>query len=120
MKAAAKPSSARQRPLFTQDKAKQIELYNWPTPKGWTISIKPEECGLPYTVNPVNIGTGDRFRRSFLKIAPNNRMSAIMDPIGPGGKPISIFESGAIVQYLGRKTRRVYPARERSRFEAGP
>ena len=77
----------------------------------------PEECGPPYTVKPGNIGIGDRFKRSFLKIAPNNRMPAIVDPIGPGGEPISIFESGAIVQYPGRKTGKVYPAREHSRIE---
>lgn len=63
-----------------------------------------EECGLPYVARPVNIGVGDQFKQSFLRIAPNNRMPAIVDPSGPGGKPISIFESGAILQYLGRKT----------------
>lgn len=117
VKAAAKPSSARQRPLSARDKAKEIEPYYRPTPNGWKISVMLEECGLPYTVKPVNIGIGDRFKRSFLKIAPSNRMPAIVDPIGPGGKPTSIFESGAIVQYLGRKTEKVYSARERSRAE---
>lgn len=94
-----------------------IDFYYWPTPNGWKISIMLEECGLPYVVWPVNIGVGDQFKRSFLKIAPNNRMPAIVDPKGPGGKPISIFESGAILQYLGRKTGRFYPVGERARVE---
>jgi len=76
-----------------------------------------EECRLPYVVRPVNIGVGDQFKPSFLRIAPNNRMPAIVDPDGPGGKPISIFESGAILQYLGRKTGKFYPAGERQRCE---
>src|SRR5947208_13845702 len=74
-----------------------------------------EECGLPYTVHPVNIGQGDQFKPEFLAISPNNRMPAIVDPEGPGGKPISVFESGAILQYLGRKTGKFYPADERAR-----
>src|SRR5262245_1432003 len=81
-----------------------IELHYWPTPNGWKISIMLEECGLPYEVKLVNIGRGDQFKPEFLAIAPNNRMPAIVDPDGPGGEPISIFESGAILQYLGRKT----------------
>ena len=96
---------------------KPIEIYYWPTPNGWKISIMLEECKLPYVVRPVNIGVGDQFRPSFLRIAPNNRMPAIVDPDGPGGKPISIFESGAILQYLGRKTGKFYPASERQRVE---
>src|SRR5690606_4478135 len=116
-KAAAKRSSARRRPASERGNAKPIELYYWPTPNGWKGSIMLEECGLPYTVKPVNIGIGDQFKRSFLKIAPNNRMPAIVDPKGPGGKPISIFESGAILQYLGRKSGKFYPASERSRVE---
>ena len=72
-----------------------------------------EELGVPYEVKYVNIGTGEQFEPSFLKIAPNNRMPAIVDPEGPDGKPISIFESGAILQYLGRKFGRFYPADER-------
>lgn len=76
-----------------------------------------EECGLPYKVLPVNIGVGEQFRSEFLAIAPNNRMPAIIDPNGPDGKPISIFESGAILQYLGRKTGRFYPEGERQRVE---
>lgn len=92
-----------------------IELYYWPTPNGWKITIALEELGLPYNVNFVNIGKGDQFEPSFLNIAPNNRMPAIVDPNGPDGAPISIFESGAILQYLGRKTGKLYPNDERSR-----
>jgi len=74
-----------------------------------------EECGLPYRVIPVNIARGDQFKPEFLRISPNNRIPAIVDPDGPGGRPISVFESGAILQYLGRKTGRFYPADERAR-----
>jgi len=94
-----------------------IALYYWPTPNGWKISIMLEECGLPYELKPVNIGKGEQFAPAFLKISPNNRMPAIVDPDGPGGRPISIFESGAILQYLGRKTGKFYPADERKRVE---
>jgi GST-like protein len=94
----------------------EIELYYWPTPNGWKISIMLEECKLPYRVKYVNIGRGDQFKRTFLKIAPNNRMPAIIDPDGPGGRPISVFESGAILQYLGNKTGRFYPKRTRARL----
>jgi GST-like protein len=96
---------------------KPIEIYFWPTPNGHKITIMAEECGLPYTIKPVNIARGDQFKPEFLKIAPNNRMPAIIDPEGPGGAPISIFESGAILQYLGRKTGKFYPADERKRVE---
>lgn len=96
---------------------KPIELHYWPTPNGWKISIMLEECGLPYDLKLVNIGKGEQFRPEFLAIAPNNRMPAIVDPDGPGGKPISVFESGAILQYLGRKTGKFYPADERARVE---
>ena len=92
-----------------------IDLYFWPTPNGWKISIMLEECGLPYRVIPVNIAKGEQFRPQFLAISPNNRMPAIVDPAGPGGQPISVFESGAILQYLGRKTGQFYPADERAR-----
>ena len=96
---------------------KPIELYYWPTPNGWKIAIMLEECKLPYMVEYVDITHGDQFKPSFLKIAPNNRMPAIVDPVGPGGKPISVFESGAILQYLGNKTGRFYPKRPRERVE---
>ncbi|WP_116082950.1 glutathione S-transferase N-terminal domain-containing protein [Tropicimonas sp. IMCC34011] len=81
-----------------------IELHYWPTPNGWKITIALEEMGLPYEVVLVNIGKGEQFEPDFLKIAPNNRMPAIVDPDGPDGAPVSIFESGAILQYLARKT----------------
>jgi GST-like protein len=94
-----------------------IDLYYWPTPNGWKISIMLEECGLPYTAHSVNIGKGDQFKPEFLAISPNNKMPAIVDPNGPDGRAISVFESGAILQYLGRKTGRFYPGDERSRVE---
>ena len=96
---------------------KPIELYYWPTPNGWKVSIMLEECNIPYILKPVNIGQGDQFKPKFLKISPNNRMPAIIDPYGPGGKSISIFESGAILQYLGRKSGKFYPKNERSRVK---
>ena len=92
-----------------------IELYYWPTPNGWKVSIMLEELGAPYETRFVNIGRGDQFDPAFLAIAPNNRMPAIVDPEGPDGKPISVFESGAILLYLGRKFGRFYPADERQR-----
>lgn len=94
-----------------------IELFFWPTPNGYKIVIMLEECGLPYVIRMVDITKGGQFDPAFLKIAPNNRMPAIIDPNGPDGKPISIFESGAILQYLGRKTGKLYPEDERSRVE---
>jgi GST-like protein len=87
-----------------------IELYAWNTPNGRKISIALEEMGLPYTVRPVNIGKGEQFDPAFLKISPNNRIPAIVDADGPGGPPISVFESGAILIYLGAKTGRFWPA----------
>ncbi|OAP40699.1 glutathione S-transferase [Sinorhizobium glycinis] len=94
-----------------------IELYYWPTPNGWKITIMLEELGVPYVVKYVNIGRGDQFAPDFLRISPNNRMPAVIDPDGPGGEPLSIFESGAILQYLGRKFGKFYPADERARVE---
>lgn len=96
---------------------KPIDLYYWPTPNGFKVSIMLEECKLPYTLKPVNISKGEQFNPDFLKIAPNNRMPAIVDPDGPGGKPIAMFESGAILQYLGRKAGKFYPKDERGRVE---
>ena len=96
---------------------KPIEVYYWPTPNGHKITIMLEECGLPYEIMPVNIGRGDQFKPEFLAISPNNRMPAIVDRDGPDGKPISIFESGAILQYLGRKTGKFYPTEERQRVQ---
>ena len=106
---AAKPSRRGQ--------PRPIEVYYWPTPNGHKITIMLEECRLPYNVIPVNIAKGEQFGPAFLKISPNNRMPAIVDPDGPGGRSISVFESGAILQYLGRKTGRFYPAAERARVE---
>ncbi|MGE0531620.1 MAG: glutathione S-transferase family protein [Hyphomonadaceae bacterium] len=94
-----------------------IELYFWPTPNGLKISIALEEMELPYVVKPVAIGKGEQFKPEFMAISPNNRMPAIIDPGGPGGAPISVFESGAILQYLGRKTGKLYPRDERGRVE---
>ena len=97
------------------EQSEPIELYYWPTPNGWKVSILLEELGIPYNVNYVNIGKGEQFAPEFLKIAPNNRMPAIIDPEGPDGKPISVFESGAILQYLARKFDQFYGTNERSR-----
>lgn len=88
---------------------KPIELYYWPTPNGWKVSILLEELGIPYDLKLVNIGKGEQFEPDFLKIAPNNRMPAIIDPEGPGGEAISVFESAAILLYLARKFARFYP-----------
>ncbi len=81
-----------------------IELYTWTTPNGRKVSIMLEECGLSYEVKPVNIGAGEQFDPAFLKISPNNRIPAIVDPDGPGGKPIALMESAAILIYLADKT----------------
>lgn len=94
-----------------------ITLYFWPTPNGYKITVALEELGLPYDISFVNINTGDQFKPEFLRISPNNRMPAIIDPEGPDGKPVSIFESGAILQYLGRKTGKLYGTTERERIE---
>jgi len=93
-----------------------IDLHYWPTPNGWKISIALEEMGLPYRLHLVDIGAGDQFEPDFLKIAPNNRMPAIVDPDGPDGEPVSIFESGAILQYLARKTGQFCGPTERDRI----
>ncbi|MBZ0218071.1 MAG: glutathione S-transferase N-terminal domain-containing protein [Fimbriimonadaceae bacterium] len=100
-----------------KSKVKPIDLYYWPTPNGWKVSIMLEECKLPYQVKLVDITKGEQFDPAFLEISPNNRMPAIVDPDGPGGRPISIFESGIILQYLGNKTGRFYPKRPRERVE---
>jgi len=110
---AKKPAKATRARSVGRKTQAPIELYFWPTPNGFKITIMLEECGLPYVIKPVNIGRGDQFKPEFLAISPNNRMPAIIDPNGPGGKPISVFESGAILQYLGRKTGKFYPKDER-------
>jgi GST-like protein len=94
-----------------------IELFYWPTPNGKKISIALHEMELPYTLRLVDIGKGDQFGAEFLKISPNNRMPAIVDPEGPDGRPISVFESGAILQYLARKTGRFCGRGERERVQ---
>ena len=86
-----------------------IELHAWGTPNGRKISVALEEMGLPYSVHPVNIGKGDQFKPDFVKISPNSKIPAIIDREGPDGQPISIFESGAILIYLGEKTGRFWP-----------
>ena len=93
-----------------------IELYFWPTPNGWKVSIALEEMDLPYETHLIDIGAGDQHQPAFLAISPNNRMPAITDPDGPDGAPVSIFESGAILQYLARKTGRFCGATERDRI----
>lgn len=94
-----------------------IELWYWPTPNGWKVSIALEEMGLPYELKPVNIGAGEQFEPAFQAISPNGRMPAIVDPDGPDGLPLSIFESGAILQYLGHKSGRFYPRDARGKAE---
>ena len=94
-----------------------IDVYTWPTPNGHKIHIMLEECRLPYAAHPVNIGAGDQFAPAFLKISPNNKIPAITDPDGPGGKPISLFESGAILVYLAAKTGKFMPRGDRARYD---
>ena len=93
-----------------------IDLYSWPTPNGHKIHIMLEETGLPYCVHPVNIGAGDQFKPDFLKISPNNKMPAMIDSDGPDGKPISMFESGAMLLYLASKTGQFLPEDLRERW----
>ena len=94
-----------------------IDLYYWGTPNGHKISIALEEMGLEYQVFPINILENDQFQPDFLRISPNNKIPAIVDQDGPKGEAISVFESGAILQYLGRKTGQFYPSDEQSRVE---
>ena len=93
-----------------------IDLYFWPTPNGQKIPIMLEECALDYRVKPVNMLRGEQFRRSFLRINPNNKIPAIVDQDGPGDEPLAVFESGAILQYLAEKTRRFLPRERRARY----
>jgi GSH-dependent disulfide-bond oxidoreductase len=92
-----------------------IELWTWNTPNGRKVSVALEEMGLPYTVRTVDITKGEQFQPAFLKISPNNKIPAIIDPEGPGGAPISVFESGAILLYLGEKTGKFLPSDARRR-----
>ena len=94
-----------------------IEVYSWPTPNGHKIHVMLEECGLPYRAIPVDIGAGEQFEPGFLAISPNNKIPALVDPDGPDGEPISIFESGAILVYLAAKTGSFLPADVRGRYE---
>jgi GST-like protein len=90
-----------------------IELWGWPTPNGRKISVALEEMGLPYTIRVVDISKRQQFEPEFLKISPNNKIPAIIDPEGPDGKPISVFESGAILIYLAEKTGKFWPSDRR-------
>jgi GST-like protein len=94
-----------------------IDVYFWPTPNGYKVTVMLEELGLKYNVIPVNIGKGDQFQPQFLKISPNNRMPAIIDHEGPGGKPFPIFESGAILMYLAEKHGKLMPSDTRRKYE---
>ncbi|WP_173911513.1 glutathione binding-like protein [Acinetobacter sp. Marseille-Q1618] len=94
-----------------------IDLYYWGTPNGHKITIALEEMGLEYQIFPINILENDQFQPDFLRISPNNKIPAIVDQDGPNGEAISIFESGAILQYLGRKTGLCYPSNEQERVE---
>jgi GST-like protein len=95
-----------------------IDVYYWPTPNGWKVTIMLEECGLEYRILPVDIGGGDQFKPEFLRISPNNRMPAIVDHDPPGGgAPISIFESGAILEYLADKTGKFLPKAPTGRYK---
>ncbi len=94
-----------------------LDLYTWATPNGHKVHIMLEELGLNYHVHPIDIGAGDQFEPEFLKISPNNKMPALVDPDGPDGDPISLFESGAILFYLAEKTGKFMPANSRGRYE---
>jgi|SRR5687767_8053250 GST-like protein len=95
-----------------------IDLYTWTTPNGRKISIMLEELGLPYRVHPINIGKDDQFKPKYLEINPNGKIPSIVDPDGPGGKPIAMMESGAILIYLARKTGKLLPKDPRAEYEA--
>jgi GST-like protein len=98
-----------------------IDVYSWPTPNGHKVHIMLEECGFrlgrDWQIHPINIGQGDQFRPDFLKISPNNKIPALVDPVGPDGKPISLFESGAILLYLASKTGKFLPRSDRAKFK---
>jgi GST-like protein len=94
-----------------------IEVYSWATPNGHKVHIMLEECGLPYRVHAVDIGAGDQFKPDFLAISPNNKIPAIIDPDGPDGQPLSLFESGAILLYLAGKTGKLLPTSIRGKYE---
>ena len=93
-----------------------LDLYSWPTPNGLKTTIMLQECGLPYRLHPVNISKNEQFAPDFLKISPNNKIPALVDSEGPGGQPLSLFESGAILIYLADKTGRLLPAEGAARY----
>jgi GST-like protein len=93
-----------------------IQLYTWGTPNGKKVSIMLEEIGKPYEVHPVNLGQGDQFKPAYLAINPNNKIPSIIDSDGPGGKPLTLFESGAILMYLAEKSGKLWPADMRQRY----
>lgn len=95
-----------------------IDVHSWPTPNGHKVHIMLEECGLPYAVHAVDISRGEQFDPAFLAISPNNKIPAIVDPDGPDGRPIALFESGAILVYLAGKTGRFLPRADRDKYEA--
>jgi GST-like protein len=98
-----------------------IDVYSWPTPNGHKVHIMLEECGLKlgrdWQAHPVDIGAGDQFKPEFLRISPNNKIPALVDPQGPDGKPMALFESGAILLYLAAKTGKFLPKTDRQKFE---
>jgi len=94
-----------------------IDVYSWATPNGHKVHIMLEECGLAYRVHGVNIGSGEQFTPEFLAVSPNNKIPALVDPDGPDGRPISLFESGAILLYLAAKTGHLLPTDVRGRYE---
>lgn len=102
-------------------KSDPIKVYSWPTPNGFKVHIMLEECGLregkDWIAAPIDIGAGDQFKKSFLDISPNNKIPAMVDPNGPDGKPISMFESGAILLYLASKTGKFLPKTDREKFK---
>ena len=93
-----------------------IDVYTAPTPNGHKVHIMLEECGLPYRIHHINIGEGDQFKPEFLAISPNNKIPAIVDPNGPDGRPMSLFESGAILVYLASKTGKFLGKTDREKF----
>ena len=94
-----------------------IDFYYWPTPNGWKVSIMLEECGLEYTIHPINIGQDDQFTAEFSAINPNSKIPAIIDQDGPDGKPYTVIESGAILMYLAEKTDKFLPEEMAARYE---
>jgi GSH-dependent disulfide-bond oxidoreductase len=93
-----------------------IQLYTWGTPNGKKVSIMLEEIAMPYEVHPINLGQGDQFKPEYLAINPNNKIPSIIDTDGPGGKPLTLFESGAILMYLAEKSGKLWPTDMRQRY----